>query len=219
MGRVSCINIPVCVDTLSVVPVCYAHSIHSALHHSDFQIARKSGEIFYTTTSIYNNPILWLRNIVIIIYIKLRCYLIKLSTVAIISFLLCLMHSTSSFPSLPPFPLSLPPSFYHYLLSSLRSLFRSLPSYLPSFFPSDVDDREAANLAEAFRENKSVKTLGLAHNMIGTYETLRTTQPDFKTGAESLADMLLHNTTITELDLSWNSIRSDSAAAIGRPLI
>ena len=61
-ATLKCYNI--CVDSLFVVPVCYTHSIHSALHHSDFQIARKRGEIFYTTTSIYNNPILWLRNIV-----------------------------------------------------------------------------------------------------------------------------------------------------------
>lgn len=99
--------------------------------------------------------------------------------------------------------------------SLLKHLLLAILFPFPPNSSLDVDDKVARNLAEAFRENESVKTLGLAHNMIGTYETLRTTQPDFKTGAESLADMLLFNCTITELDLSWNSIRLDSAVALG----
>ena len=44
---------------------------------------------------------------------------------------------------------------------------------------------------------------------------LNSVQPDFKTGGEALAEMLLINSTLTELDLSWNSIRLESAIALG----
>ena len=79
----------------------------------------------------------------------------------------------------------------------------------------DVDDGEACNLCQAFCENKSVRTLGLASNKIGNNEMLNSVQPDFKTGGEAVAEMLLINSTLTELDLSWNSIRLESAIALG----
>ena len=98
-------------------------------------------------------------------------------------------------------------------LSFVHIFFDICHNFLRLF--KDVDDGEACNLAEAFRENKSVKTLGLASNQIGAYENLKAAQPNFKTGGEGLAEMLLINTTITELDLSWNSIRLESAVALG----
>jgi hypothetical protein len=45
---------------------------------------------------------------------------------------------------------------------------------------------EACNLAEAFCENKSVLSLGLASNQIGDNEMLNTVKPDFTTGGEGI---------------------------------
>ena len=64
-----------------------------------------------------------------------------------------------------------------------------------------------------------MRTLGLASNKIGNNEMLNSVQPDFKTGGEAVAEMLLINSTLTELDLSWNSIRLESAIALGTSLI
>jgi hypothetical protein len=81
---------------------------------------------------------------------------------------------------------------------------------------ADVDDGEAANLMEAFKSNKSVHTLGLAHNKVGTNEVLKTVKPDdVVTGGEAIAAMLMVNTTLTKLDVSWNGIRQWSAMALG----
>ena len=52
---------------------------------------------------------------------------------------------------------------------------------------ADVDDDEAGNLMEAFASNKSVTTLGLAHNKIGGNEILNTVKPDVTTGGEAIA--------------------------------
>ena len=81
---------------------------------------------------------------------------------------------------------------------------------------ADVDDDEAGNLMEAFASNKSVTTLGLAHNKIGENEILNTVKPDVTTGGEAIAEMLMKNTTLTKLDLSWNAIRLESATTLGQ---
>ena len=81
---------------------------------------------------------------------------------------------------------------------------------------ADVDDDEAGNLMVAFASNKSVTTLGLAHNKIGTNEILNTVKPDVTTGGEAIAEMLMVNTTLTKLDLSWNAIRLESATTLGQ---
>lgn len=79
---------------------------------------------------------------------------------------------------------------------------------------ADVDDGECKNLAEAISFNKSIKTLGLSKNLIGSDELLNVLNPSLITGGEALGDMLKKNTTLTELDLSWNGIRLESAIAI-----
>ena len=81
---------------------------------------------------------------------------------------------------------------------------------------ADVDDDEAGNLMEAFASNKSVTTLGLAHNKIGENEILNTVKPDVTTGGEAIAEMLMVNNTLTKLDLSWNAIRLESATTLGQ---
>ena len=83
---------------------------------------------------------------------------------------------------------------------------------------ADVDDHECCNLAEAISCNYSIRTLGLAKNLIGVSELLNVLHPTLITGGESLGSMLLINKTLTELDLSWNSIRLDSAIAIATSL-
>eukprot|EP01034_Spumella_vulgaris_P029711 gene29711-36803_t len=83
---------------------------------------------------------------------------------------------------------------------------------------SDIDDSECANLAQAIQENKSIRTLGLSNNLIGEAELLNVLHPDLITGGEAIGDMLRVNTTLTKLDLSWNTVRLDSAIAIALAL-
>lgn len=84
---------------------------------------------------------------------------------------------------------------------------------------ADVDDGECRNLAEAISVNKSIKTLGLSKNLIGSDELLNVLNPSLITGGEALGSMLRLNTTLTELDLSWNAIRLESAIAIADALM
>ena len=43
-------------------------------------------------------------------------------------------------------------------------------------------------------------------------------QPDLVTGGEAIADMLCNNSTLRYLDISWNTIRLNSAVEIGNSL-
>lgn len=83
---------------------------------------------------------------------------------------------------------------------------------------ADVDDSECVNLAQSLSQNKSLMTLGLSRNLIGTSEMLNVLHPDLETGGEAIGAMLKVNSTLTKLDLSWNSIRLDSAIAIAQSL-
>lgn len=60
---------------------------------------------------------------------------------------------------------------------------------------SDIDDRECAAFMESLHRNKSLEYLDLSHNRIGEMEEYNTVNPDFITGGESIAEMLLHNNT------------------------
>lgn len=83
---------------------------------------------------------------------------------------------------------------------------------------ADVDDSECGNLARAIQDNFSITTLSLTNNMIGAAELMNVVDPDLVTGGEALGEMLVSNTTITELDVSWNSIRMDSAITFAESL-
>ncbi len=83
---------------------------------------------------------------------------------------------------------------------------------------ADIDDNECCSLALAISKNHSVKTLSLANNLIGKNELLNVLHPKLITGGEALGDMLKENKTLTKLDLSWNSIRQDSAIALAESL-
>ena len=83
---------------------------------------------------------------------------------------------------------------------------------------SDIDDNEARTLVSALEGNRSLKVLDMSRNHIGSLESLNVVQPDFVTGGEAIAQMLIKNITLETLNLSWNLLRFDSAAAIGRAL-
>lgn len=72
---------------------------------------------------------------------------------------------------------------------------------------SDVDDYECANMMDSMSKNKSIKKLFLSNNFIGVHEELNAVHPDFITGPEAIATMLIQNDFLVELDVSWNSIR------------
>lgn len=83
---------------------------------------------------------------------------------------------------------------------------------------ADVDDNELAPFAKALHTNRSLQTLDLSSNMIGSTENLNVVRPSIVTGGEALATMLSINTTLTVLDLSWNYLRLEGAVEIGRAL-
>lgn len=83
---------------------------------------------------------------------------------------------------------------------------------------SDIDDNEAASFMSALEKNKSVTNLNLSRNRIGEAEALNFVQPDFKTGGEAVGEMLNINLNICRLDLSWNSIRLESACTLAESL-
>lgn len=83
---------------------------------------------------------------------------------------------------------------------------------------ADVDDNELAPFAKALHTNRSLQTLDLSSNMIGSTENLNVVRPSIVTGGEALATMLSINATLTVLDLSWNYLRLEGAVEIGRAL-
>ena len=83
---------------------------------------------------------------------------------------------------------------------------------------ADIDDFECGDLMTALQVNSSLLTLDLRDNLIGEKEQLNVVMPEFDTGGEMIAEMLSVNTTLTELDVSWNSIRGDSALQVAQSL-
>lgn len=83
---------------------------------------------------------------------------------------------------------------------------------------ADVDDQECAEFMDAVRSNKSLTALCLSHNLIGDAEIFNTVNPDLITGGEAIGAMLRDNYKLTDLDLSWNKIRKDSARELGNAL-
>eukprot|EP00903_Cladosiphon_okamuranus_P017705 g16304.t1 len=83
---------------------------------------------------------------------------------------------------------------------------------------ADVDDGECTSLMEALVGNGSIRVLDLSHNKIGDKETYNFVRPDYTTGGEAVAEMIESNTTLSSLDLSWNSIRMASGVSLGESL-
>ena len=76
---------------------------------------------------------------------------------------------------------------------------------------ADVDDFECGDMMIAMEKNTSLLTLDLKDNLIGEKEQLNVVMPELITGGEAIAEMITINQTLTHLDVSWNSIRGDSA--------
>ena len=83
---------------------------------------------------------------------------------------------------------------------------------------ADVDDGECNEFMSALQINKSVTELNLSQNLIGASENLNIVKPDLVTGGEAIAQMLCTNETLRVLDVSWNSIRGDSAIEFAQSL-
>lgn len=106
---------------------------------------------------------------------------------------------------------------------------------------ADIDDEECAQMIASLHTNTSLQSLVLSYNQIGGMEVIiiifskylilicfniscirvtaqeyNTVFPDFTTGGEAIAEMLTINTTLLELDLSWNKIRKDTAMTLVR---
>ncbi|CAN0284943.1 unnamed protein product [Ectocarpus sp. 6 AP-2014] len=81
---------------------------------------------------------------------------------------------------------------------------------------ADVDDFEASNFVKHMKANKTLTYLDLSHNLIGSQETINYVRPEFYTGAEALADWVSTGSCpLKYLDVSWNTIRLDSAVYFG----
>ena len=83
---------------------------------------------------------------------------------------------------------------------------------------ADVDDAECARFVSAITSNVDTQLvyLDLQRNLIGRSEQLNVVQPDFVTGGEAIGKWLRNpNCRLKMLDVSWNSIHSDSAIELG----
>ena len=64
---------------------------------------------------------------------------------------------------------------------------------------ADVDDRECSELILALSNNTILTHLDLSHNLIGQLEEYNAVVPDFITGGEAIAEMLIHNRNLITL--------------------
>ncbi|EEY70342.1 uncharacterized protein PITG_05736 [Phytophthora infestans T30-4] len=104
----------------------------------------------------------------------------------------------------------------HALASYLSSASCSLQTL--RLASADVDDEELVPFARALHSNKSLQTLDVARNSVGSSEHLNVVRPSVTTGGEALATMISINSTLMSLDLSWNYLRLAGAVEIGRAL-
>jgi len=80
---------------------------------------------------------------------------------------------------------------------------------------ANIDDTECAHICSVLKGNKCLTELDLSKNLLGKFENLNVVKPQFVTGGESLADLLLHGLCpIEKLVLHWNMIRMDGAVAL-----
>ena len=84
---------------------------------------------------------------------------------------------------------------------------------------ADIDDDECDFIASAVLLNTSITSFSMTNNLIGGKELLNVVQPSFKTGGESLGEMLIINSTLLELDLSWNFLRLGSATTLANSIL
>ncbi|POM64571.1 Hypothetical protein PHPALM_19877 [Phytophthora palmivora] len=106
----------------------------------------------------------------------------------------------------------------HALASYLGSASSSCRLQTLRLASADVDDDELVPFARALHSNKSLQTLDVSRNSVGSSEHLNIVRPSVTTGGEALATMISINSTLTSLDLSWNYLRLAGAVEIGRAL-
>lgn len=80
---------------------------------------------------------------------------------------------------------------------------------------ANIDDTECANICSVLKGNRTLTELDLSKNLLGKDENLNVVKPEFVTGGESLAELLLNkDCRIEKLVLHWNMIRLDGAIAL-----
>ena len=62
---------------------------------------------------------------------------------------------------------------------------------------ADIDDAECCSLVDALIANRSIETLSLAKNKIGSNELLNVVMPDVETGGEALARLLREEAAVS----------------------
>jgi Ran GTPase-activating protein (RanGAP) involved in mRNA processing and transport len=83
----------------------------------------------------------------------------------------------------------------------------------------DIDDTECDNFITSLRCNTTIKELDMSNNKIGVSENLNVVKPDFRTGAEALATFLMKTDCPLEtLKVEWNMIRLDGAVTFASSL-
>jgi hypothetical protein len=83
---------------------------------------------------------------------------------------------------------------------------------------ADIDDLEASKFVEAIAVKNTIKYLDMSRNLLGTQENKASIDPTFPTGGGSIAALLRSATCpIETLNLSWNCIR-DSSIPIAKAL-
>jgi hypothetical protein len=84
---------------------------------------------------------------------------------------------------------------------------------------ADVDDDECCSFISAIRHNNRVRDLNLSRNSIGSAENLNTVRPQYTTGAEALGQCIRSSQcSLEKLVVSWNKIRLDGAAYLADSL-
>jgi Ran GTPase-activating protein (RanGAP) involved in mRNA processing and transport len=84
---------------------------------------------------------------------------------------------------------------------------------------ADIDDDEGTAFLTALKNNTTLRELDISHNLLGKAENLNTVFPDLVTGGEALADLLSSNScSLNTLRLPWNMIRLDGAVALSSSL-
>eukprot|EP01037_Dinobryon_pediforme_P028500 gene28500-31803_t len=90
---------------------------------------------------------------------------------------------------------------------------------------SDIDDGECDNFVNVLMHNRHLKELDMSGNLLGKDENLSSVNEEVTTGgvsiagAETLCDSLRFNTTLTELNLSYNAIGQKAANILGAALL
>lgn len=84
---------------------------------------------------------------------------------------------------------------------------------------TDIDDSEADKLLNALQTNRTLIEFDLSNNKIGSSESRKTIQASYVTFTEALSLALSEpECSIRKLDLSWNTIRLSSGVALAKSL-